>query len=398
VVQAPAPIYLDHAATTPLCAAARDALQACLAAPLGNPSSPHGPGQAAAEWIDAAARRLAGVIGAQPEEIVWTSGATEATNLALRGVAEFAARGHKGAARPAHIISCETEHSATRDTLKALAERGTRITWLGVDEQGRIDLAELDAALDEASDLVSLMHVNNETGLIHDIPAVAEICQRRGVPLHVDACQSLTRLPIDVAATPIALMSMSAHKIGGPPGVGALYVRRRPRVGLAPQIIGGGQQKGRRAGTLATHQIAAFGVAAETAAAERETQQARYRGLSERLWQGLSAIDGVTANHAAGEDRAAPFVNVSVAGVHGEALRAGLAYGAPNIALSGGSACSAARGASSYVLRAMGRTPAAAAASLRLTLGPEIDEAIIDTTIARIAAEITRLRRIAGQA
>ncbi len=389
------PIYLDHAATTPLCVEARDCLQACLTAPLGNPSSPHGPGQAAAARIATASGQLSYVIGAQADEIVWTSGATEASNLALRGVAAFAERGDRN--RPVRIISCVTEHSATRDTLKALEKQGVEVVWLAVDAQGRIDMEALEAALARPCDLVSLMHVNNETGLVHDLVRIAEVCQTHGVALHVDAAQSLTRLALDVSTTPIALMSMSAHKIGGPPGIGALYVRRRPRIGLTPQIIGGGQQQGRRAGTLPTHQIAAFGAAAAAAEAEREASQTRYRRLGERLWHGLSCINGVTRNHPPAAIGAAPFVNVSVAGVHGEALRTGLAYGQPNIALSGGSACSAARGASSYVLRAMGRSVEAAAASLRLTLGPGIDAAAVDRVVARVAEETTRLRALAGR-
>ncbi len=389
-------IYLDHAATTPMRADALDCLQACLAAPLGNPSSPHGPGQAAAARITTAAAQLADVVGAQADEIVWTSGATEATNLALRGVAAFAERG-ASTGRPVRIISCVTEHSATRDTLKALEQQGVDVYWLAVDTQGRIDLDALEAALAQPCDLVSLMHVNNETGLVHDVARIAALCQAHDVALHIDAAQSLTRLAIDVSTTPIALMSMSAHKIGGPPGIGALYVRRRPRVGLAPQIIGGGQQQGRRAGTLPTHQIAAFGAAAAGADAERETTQASYRRLGERLWHGLSCIDGVTRNHPPAAIGAAPFVNVSIAGVHGEAIRTGLAHGQPNIALSGGSACSAARGASSYVLRAMGRRVDAAAASLRLTLGPGIDEATVDRVVVRVAEETARLRALAGR-
>ena len=190
---------------------------------------------------------------------------------------------------------------------------------------------------------------------------------------------------------------MCIRDSGGPPGIGALYVRRRPRVGLVPQIIGGGQQQGRRAGTLPTHQIAAFGAAAAEADAEREAAQARYRRLGERLWHGLSRIDGVTRNHPPAALGAAPFVNVSIAGVHGEAIRTGLAHGRPNIALSGGSACSAARGASSYVLRAMGRSVDAAAASLRLTLGPGIDEAAVDRVVVRVAEETARLRALAGR-
>ncbi|WP_158583516.1 cysteine desulfurase family protein [Salinisphaera sp. Q1T1-3] len=392
-----ADIYLDHAATTPLGAAGRAAMLAVFDDASANPSALHRPGERAAAHIATAEQALASAINAPAGSLVWTSGATEATNLAIRGVIEFAARGRDIAQRPLHIVSCETEHAATRDLLRHLSGRAdVTVTWLGVDGDGMLAPGALDTALAAGADLVSLMHVNNETGAIHDIPAIAARCAEAGVPLHVDAAQSLGRLPIDVTATPIALMSMSAHKLGGPPGIGALYVRKRPRVGLAPQILGGGQQNGRRAGTLPTHQIAAFGAAVAATQAESAAGQASLGRLRDRLWAALSALDGVTRNGPTDTRVAAPFLNVSVEGVHGEALRTGLAHGSPAVAVSGGAACSAARGQSSYVLRAMGCAPRDAAASVRFSLGMDTDEAGVDAAAARFIAEVVRLRRLAA--
>lgn len=390
-------IYLDHAASAPLRPEARDAMLAVLDGQVGNASATHRAGQAAAAPIARAGAELADAIGARPDELVWTSGATESINTALCGVARFAAQGRDTTREPVRIVSCVTEHAATRDTLRALAAEGVHVNWLDVDREGRLDVAALETALASAPDLVSLMQVNNETGVVHDIPAITERCQAAGVALHVDAAQSLGRLAIDVAATPIALMSMSAHKLGGPVGIGALYVRRRPRVGLAPLMIGGGQQQGRRAGTLAGHQIAGFGAAVAAACAQRKAEQAQYAAWRDRLWAAIHDIEGVTRNGRAA-DVAAPFLNVSVAGVHGEALRTGLAEGEPALAISGGSACSAARGESSYVLRAMGRLPAEAAASIRFSLGPGLDVAAIDAAARRFGDEIRRLRDLAAAA
>lgn len=386
-----ATLYLDYAATAPLAPGVAEAMQAALVDAPGNPSSLHASGRHAAVQVDRAADRVAGLIGAAPQELVWTSGATEASNLALRGVAEFAGKS-------AHIVSVVTEHPATRDTLKALARQDVRVDWLEVDGNGAIDYAQLDAALAEQPDLVSIMQVNNETGVIHDIPAIAARCVKAGVPLHVDAAQSLGRLAIDVATTPIALMSLSAHKIGGPKGIGALYVRRRaPRAGLAPQILGGGQQRGLRAGTLPTHQIVGFGVAANWAANPGLTMQPEWAKLRERLWSAIEGLGGLRRNGRA-DTTAAPFLSVSVTGLHGGALLAGLTEGEPALAVSSGAACSAAKGESSHVVRAMGVAPREAAATIRFSLGPGVDTAIIDAAAARFVAEVGRLRALAAAA
>ncbi|GAB3670125.1 cysteine desulfurase family protein [Salinisphaera aquimarina] len=386
----PTALYLDHAATAPLAPGVFEAMQHALVETEANPASSHAPGRVAAAQIDAAARSLAALIGAAPESIVWTSGATESINLALKGVAEFA-----GGAP--HIVSVVTEHRATLDVLTWLEKHGARVTRLGVDGDGRLDLDALAAAIADDTALVSVMHVNNETGVIQDIAAIGALCAARGVALHVDAAQSLGRLAIDVEAMNIALLSMSAHKIGGPKGIGALYVRRRPRVGLAAQIQGGGQQGGYRSGTLATHQIAGFGAAAVHVSATREVEQTRLHDLRERLWARAARLEGVIRNGLP-QTTAAAFLSVSVQAVHGDALLLGLTEGAPALAVSSGAACSAAKGQSSYVLRAMGRSPREAGASIRFSLGADTDAAVIDAAAERFVAEVTRLRALAAAA
>ena len=381
-------IYLDYAATSPLAPGVIEAMQQALVATDANPASPHGPGRAAAGLIDTAAEEVAGLINTQARNLVWTSGATESINLALKGMAGFVGAG-------THIVSVVTEHSATLDTLDWLEKQGVRVTRLAVQGDGRIDLDALEAALEDDATLVSIMHVNNETGAIQDIAAVGERCSAHGVPLHVDAAQSLGRLPIDVQAMNIALLSLSAHKIGGPKGIGALYVR--PRTGLAAQLHGGGQQRGLRSGTLATHQIAGFGAAAAHVAAIRDSEQKRLAVLREHLADALAGVDNIVRNGAPAHTAAA-FLNVSVAGVHGDALLMGLTEGMPALAVSSGAACSAAKGQSSYVLRAMGRTPREAGASIRFSLGASTTRAQIEAAGSRFIDEVVRLRRIASAA
>lgn len=378
-------IYLDHAATTPVRPVVAERVAEVMAQCGANPASAHGPGRAAAAVVEQAAQDVADLIGANPRDIVWTSGATESINLALKGLIEF----HGGG----HVISVVTEHRATLDTLAWLERRGTAVTRLGVDAQGRVDLAELAAAIGDDTRCVSVMQVNNETGVIQDIAAIGALCAERGVVLHVDGAQSLGKLAIDVDAMGIGLLSMSAHKLGGPPGIGALYVRPAPRVGLAARIHGGGQQGNRRSGTLAVHQIAGFGLACSQAQVEADALSHRLRGLNDRLWQGLAAVDGVYRNGRA--DGAFHILNVSVAGVHGAALLTGLTEGEPALAVSSGAACSAARAESSYVLRAMGRSPALAAASVRFSLGVGTTRGDVDAAIAGTVAEVDRLRALA---
>lgn len=383
-------IYLDYAATAPLAPGVFEAMRRALFEYDANPASAHAPGRAAAGEIERAAATLAETIGARPESLVWTSGATESVNLALKGAAAFAGG-------EAHVVSVVTEHRATLDALDWLERNGVRVTRLGVDAGGRLDLDALTAAIDHGATLVSVMHVNNETGVIQDIEAIGALCADRGAALHVDAAQSLGRLPIDVEAMNIALLSVSAHKLGGPKGIGALYARQRPRLGLAAQIHGGGQQRGLRSGTLPTHQIAGFAAAVARAAMQREAEQRRLAALRDRLAARLTAVEGVTRNGDPAHV-AAPFVNVSVAGVHGKALLTGLTAGEPALAVASGAACSAAKGQSSYVLRAMGRSPREAGASVRFSLGAASDEAAIDAVAARFGAEVARLRALSRAA
>lgn len=383
-----ATLYLDYAATAPLAPGVLEAMQHALVETPGNPASSHAPGRAAADQIESAAGALAGLINARARDLIWTSGATESINLALKGAVEFGG----GAA---HIVSVVSEHSATRDTLAWLEKRGVQVTRLGIDHHGRLDLDALEAAVTDGATLVSVMHVNNETGVIQDIGAIGAICRRHGATLHVDAAQSLGRLAIDVDAMNIALLSCSAHKIGGPKGIGALCVR--PRTGIAAQLHGGDQQRGRRSGTLATHQIAGFGAAAQHIAATRDTEQARLAALRDALWQRIDTLDAIMRNGSTAHS-AAPFLNVSVAGVHGDALRTGLTEGVPALAVSSGAACSAASGESSHVLRAMGRAPREAGASIRFSLGHNTDAAQIEQAGVRFVAEVERLRALAPAA
>lgn len=388
------PIYLDYAATAPPAPGVVECMARILANDFGNPASVHHPGRQAQAHVNQAAHSVAALIGARDaRELIWTSGATEATNLALRGMVDFIGRSRQ---RPVHIVSVETEHAATRDTLRHLAREGVRVDWLSVDRDGLIDMAALEDCLAEGPDLVTMMHVNNETGVVQDIPAVAARCSTAGVPLHVDAVQALGKLPIDVEQTPIALMSLSAHKIGGPKGVGVLYIRRRGSgVGLTAQITGGGQQAGMRAGTLATHQMAGFGVAADHVRRQDLTDQPRLSRLRERLWQGISQLPDVVRNGRP-DKTAAPFLSVSVRNVHGAALLAGLIEGRPALAVSAGSACSAAKSQSSHVIKAMGRTPREASATIRFSLGSAHDESVVDRAAQRFGEEVQRLRGLAA--
>src|SRR5699024_7109747 len=376
---------LDHAATTPVRAAVIERMTEAMKHHGANPASSHGPGRDAAAVVDRAAAEVAACIGACGDEIVWTSGATEAINLALKGVCGF----HGGG----HVISVVTEHSATLDTLDWMERGGVAVTRLAMDRDGLLDLAALAAALRADTRCVSVMHVNNETGVMQDLAAIGALCAEHGVTLHVDAAQSLGKQRIDVDAQHIGLLSMSAHKLGGPPGAGALYVRARPRIGLAAQIHRGGQQGNRRAGTLAVQQIAGSGAAGALLHTEGAALPQRLRRLNDRLWQGLAPIEGIVRNSPA--DGAAHILNVSVPGVHGAALLTGLNEGQPPLAVSSGATCSAARAESSHVLRAMGRRPALAAASGGLSLGADTTADTVDRAAQRMVAEVSRLRRLA---
>jgi cysteine desulfurase len=381
-----APIYLDHAATAPLDPRVADAMCECLRDPAlqGNPASVHAPGRAAAARVELARAQVARLIGAQPESIVFTSGATESVNLAILGAARAAADGMR------HVVTARTEHRAALDACRQLEREGFAVSWLKPGSDGIVDPGQVAAALRPDTALVSLMHANNETGVINDVAAIGRLCRERGVTFHVDAAQSAGKLPIDVDGIGAALFSFCAHKLGGPKGIGALYLRSRPRPALQPLQFGGGQERGLRAGTLATHQILGFGVACELARTGLATEPARIRALRERLWTGLQAAAPVARNGAV-EPCLPGILNVRFPGVEGESLL--FAFDG-RLAASSGSACSSATAEPSYVLRALGLSDLAAQASLRLSLGRETTEEEIDRAAGLLVACVRRLRAL----
>ena len=384
----PSPIYLDYAATTPIDARVSERMIECLrpSGAHGNPSSGHDFGGAARALVEKARVQVSSLIGARPETIVWTSGATESNNLALFGAARFA--GDRGR----HIVSAKTEHKAVLDVLKQLEREGFQVTYLKPDSNGIVEPAQVAEALRADTVLVSLMHVNNEIGVIQDVGAVGRLCRERGVLLHVDAAQSAGKLPIDVESMQIDLLSLTAHKIYGPKGAGALYVRRKPTsVGLRPLIYGGGQENGIRSGTLATHQIVGMGAAFALAASEREADVARITALRERLWSGIAAVGDVELNGHP-QMRVASILNVTFDGVEGESLQ----FACRDLAVSAGAACSSASEEASYVLRALGRTDQQAQSSLRFSLGRETTAEEIERAITIVTREVRRLRDLAS--
>jgi cysteine desulfurase len=380
------PIYLDYAATTPVDPRVAEVMVRCLArdGAFGNPASTHAHGRAAAAVVEQARAQVAALIGAQPDEIIFTSGATESNNLALQGVARF----HRARGR-GHIVTLKTEHKSVVDACRQLELDGWRVTWLKPAADGLLDPAVLEAALTPDTVLAAVMHANNETGVVQDIAAIGRITRARGVTLLVDATQSVGKLPLDLARLDVDLLSCSAHKLYGPKGVGALYVRRQPRARIAPLMQGGGHERGLRPGTLATHQIAGFGEACRIAQAEMAAEQARLAPLRDRLWQGLARLPGIWRN---GHDRQclAGILNVSFGGVEGEALLADL----DGLSVSSGSACTSASAEPSYVLRALGRSDELAQASLRFSLGRWTTAAEVDAAVAQVTATVERLRAL----
>jgi cysteine desulfurase len=381
------PIYLDYAATTPIDPRVAEVMIECLrpGGPHGNPSSVgHEYGRRARALVEKARAQVAATVGARPHSILWTSGATESDNLAIFGVARF------NADRGRHIVSARTEHKAVIDPLKQLEREGFEVTWLKPDTEGIVHPAQVEQALRADTQLVSLMHVNNEIGVIQDIAAVGAICRARGVTFHVDAAQSAGKLPLDVEAMNVDLMSLTAHKIYGPKGIGALYVRRQPPLGLKPMIFGGGQESGLRSGTLPTHQIIGMGEAFALAQRDREQDVERIRALRDRLWAGIAELGGVQLNGHL-ERRVAGVLNVSFHGIEGESLQ----FALRELAVSAGAACSSASEEASYVLRALGRSDQLAHSSLRFSLGRFTTAEEIDIAIAAIRREVTRLRSLA---
>ena len=383
-------IYLDYAATTPVDPRVADVMIECLRpeGAHGNPSSMgHDFGRRARAMVEKARQQVAAAIGARPECIIWTSGATESDNLAILGVARFHAD------RGRHVITAKTEHKAVLDAFKQLEKEGFEVTWLKPGIDGIVRAEQVREALRAETQLVSLMHVNNETGVIQDVAAIGAICRERGVAFHVDAAQSAGKLPLNVETMNIDLMSLTAHKSYGPKGIGVLYVRRKPPLGLRPLFHGGGQETGLRSGTLPTHQIVGMGEAFEIGERDRESDVARIKVLRERLWQGLSAIGGVELNGHPME-RVSGVLNVCFHNVEGESLR----FALRDLAVSSGSACASGSDEASYVLRALGRSDQLAQSSIRFSLGRFTTEDEVDRAIASVAREVNRLRALSPTA
>ena len=387
------PIYLDYAATTPVDVRVAQAMAHCLTVDgdFGNAASAsHDYGESASRRIEEARAQVASSVGAAVEEVVWTSGATEANNLAIFGVAQY----YRDHGR--HIVTARTEHKAVLDPCRELEKRGWRVTYLTPDRQGIVGPAQVAAVLQPDTVLVSLMHVNNEIGVIQDVAAVAALCRSHAsAKLHVDAAQSVGKCSVDFTAMGIDLMSLSAHKAYGPKGVGALLISKRgrgARVQLAPLMLGGGQERGLRAGTLATHQVVGMGLAFEIAAQLRTAESLRLGALRERLWQQLESLGGALRNGDA-QRSVAHVLNVSFEGVEGESL---LADVRPRLAVSTGSACTSALAEPSYVLRALGRNERLCESSLRFGLGRFTTELDIDAASAAVRHAVLRLRAVAG--
>lgn len=377
-------VYLDYSATTPVDPRVAQKMSDCLLTEgnFGNPSSrSHVYGWRAEEAVEEARVQVASLFNCDPREIVWTSGATESDNLAIKGVAE-----HYGASRR-HIVTSLIEHKAVLDTCAYLETRGFEVTYLEPQPSGLILADQVAQALREDTLLASIMHVNNEIGVINDIDAIGEVCRARGVYYHVDAAQSAGKIPIDLASLKVDLLTATAHKMYGPKGIGILYVRRDPGVRVAPQIHGGGHERGMRSGTLATHQIVGFGEAARICRAERDVEDARIRALRDRLWSRLKQVAGAHLNGDE-EQRVAGNLNVSFEGVDGETLLVAL----DDVAVSSGSACTSATVEPSYVLRAIGLDDELAHSSLRFTVGRFTTEAEIDFATGRVLEVVERLR------
>ncbi len=381
------PVYLDHQSTTPTDPRVLEAMLPFLGARFGNPASGHAFGWEAAEAVERARAAVASAIGARSEEIVFTSGATESDNLALFGVAEAAERGD-------HVVVGATEHRAVLDPARSLAGRGIQATVLPVDSMGRIDAADVDRAIRPQTLLVSLMAANNEVGTLHPLHEIGRITRSRGVLFHSDAAQALGRIPIDVDAMGLDLVSLTAHKIHGPKGVGALYVRREPPVDLTPILHGGGHERALRSGTLNVPGIVGFGAAVEIALRVMKEEVHRMRSLCDRLLQLLRAAPGGVEMNGPLTRRLPNNLNLCFEGVEGEALVASL----PDVALSTGSACATARGEPSHVLLALGLPRERIRTAVRIGCGRFSTEEEIDYAALRIAEEVRRLRGIsAGQ-
>jgi len=378
------PIYMDYSATTPVDPRVAAAMIPYLTEKFGNPASrSHAYGWVADEAVELARSQVAALVNADPKEIVWTSGATESNNLALKGAAHF----YSGKGK--HIITMMTEHKAVLDTVRELERQGFSATYLSPEADGLLDLEKLKAALRPDTIIVSVMHVNNEIGVVQDIAAIGEICRDKGILFHVDAAQSTGKAPIDLQQLKVDMMSFSAHKTYGPKGIGALYVRRKPRVRIEAQMHGGGHERGMRSGTLPTHQIVGMGEAFRIAQEEMATENERIRMLRDRLWQGLSDMEEVHLNGDM-ERRVPHNLNVSFNYVEGESM----IMAVKDIAVSSGSACTSASLEPSYVLRALGRSDELAHSSIRFSVGRFTTAEEVDYVVALMKDKIGKLREL----
>ncbi len=379
------PIYMDYGATTPVDPRVVDAMVPWLREHFGNPASrSHAWGWEAEEAVEKARVQVAELIGADPREIVWTSGATESNNLAIKGAAHFYA-GTKGK----HIITVKTEHKAVLDTVRELERQGFEATYLDVQPDGLLDLDAFEAAIRPDTVLASVMMVNNEIGVIQDVVALGKLCREKGVIFHVDAAQATGKVDIDLKKLPIDLMSLASHKTYGPKGIGALYVRRKPRIRIEPQMHGGGHERGMRSGTLPTHQIVGMGEAFRIAKEEMAAEHGRIQALHDRLVKGLSEIEQTFINGDL--TRRVPHnLNISFNFVEGESL----IMGVKGLAVSSGSACTSASLEPSYVLRALGRSDELAHSSLRITIGRFTTEDDIDYAVTTLKERVAKLREL----
>lgn len=378
-------VYLDNAATTAVDAAVAHAMAECLATNcFANPSSNHAAGRESLAVVEHARGQLAGLLNAKPAEVVFTSGATESNNLALFGAARFRAR------RGKHLVTMSTEHKSVTECFEALEREGFDVTWLDPEESGLLDLDALRAAFRDDTQLVSVMHVNNETGVVQDIEAIGTLCRERKVLYHCDAAQSVGKLPIDLSTLPVDLLSLTAHKFHGPQGAGALYIADRPGCQLAPLIHGGSQERRIRPGSHAIHQLVGLGLAAELAGQRLDSDLPRLRELRERLWRGIEDLPEVRRNGSAA-DTFAGILNVSAGGVDGESLLLAL----EPLCVATGSACNSQTGESSYVLRAMGLDDRLAQGAIRFSFSSATTNADIDTAIDRYRFALGHLRAMA---
>jgi len=380
------PIFLDYMATTPVDQRVAEKMCAYLTKDgvFGNPASrSHAFGWEAEAAVEEARKNIANLVGANPKEIIFTSGATESDNLAIKGVAHFYEKKGK------HIVTCKTEHKAVLDTCRHLEREGYEVTYLDPEPNGLLDLKKMEDALRDDTILVSIMHVNNEIGVIQDIAAIGEICRNRKILFHVDAAQSPGKVPINLEELKVDLMSFSAHKVYGPKGIGALYVQRKPRVRLEAQMHGGGHERGMRSGTLPTHQIVGMGEAFRIASEEMEAEGRRLLSLRNRLWDGLKDMEEVYVNGDI-DQRIPGNMNISFNFVEGESLLMSL----KDLAISSGSACTSASLEPSYVLRALGRNDELAHSSIRFSIGRFTTEQDIDYTIEHVRAAVDKLREL----